>query len=221
MLFRPPKLYPITDVLLSGLSHAEQVVRLSEGGATLIQLREKNLATDEFQRQATEALREARKRGIRIIINDRVDLALALKADGVHLGQHDLPPEAARRMLGDQAIIGFSTHNVEQAGQAANFPIDYLAIGPIFTTLSKISADPVLGWTNLKKVRGAIGEFPLIAIGGITAENAAQVLAAGADAVAVISAVLSDSTAITRRTKQLIGTLNRADHRAKTYFTCV
>jgi len=204
MLFRPPKLYPITDVLLSGLSHAEQVVRLSEGGATLIQLREKNLAPDEFQRQAAEALREARKRGIRIIINDRVDLALALKADGVHLGQDDLPPEAARRILGDQAIIGFSTHNVEQARHAANLPIDYLAIGPIFTTSSKVRADPLVGLTNLRKVRRAIGEIPLIAIGGITAENAAQVLAAGVDAVAVISAVVADPAAISRRTEQLL-----------------
>ncbi|MGI9166650.1 MAG: thiamine phosphate synthase [Pyrinomonadaceae bacterium] len=204
MLFRPPKLYPITDVLLSGLSHAEQVVRLCEGGATLIQLREKNLAPDEFQRQAAEALREARKRGIRIIINDRVDLALALKADGVHLGQTDLPPEAARRLLGVQAIIGFSTHNVEQARHALSFPVDYLAIGPIFTTSSKIRANPVVGLTTLRKVRRAIGEIPLIAIGGITAENAAQVFAAGIDTVAVISAVVADPEAISRRTKQLL-----------------
>ena len=105
MLFRPPKLYPITDVQISGLSHAEQVVRLSEGGATLIQLREKNLTPDEFQREAAEALLEARKRGVRIIINDRVDLALALKADGVHLGQDDLPPEAARHLRLDPASV--------------------------------------------------------------------------------------------------------------------
>lgn len=204
MLFRPPKLYPITDVLLSGLSHAEQVVRLGAGGATLIQLREKNLSVDEFQRQAAEALREARKRGIRIIINDRVDLALALKADGVHLGQHDLPPDAARRLLGDQAIIGFSTHNVEQARQAATFPVDYLAIGPIFTTSSKVRADPLVGLITLREVRRAVGQIPLIAIGGITAENAAQVLAAGVDAVAVISAVLADPAAISKHTEQLL-----------------
>ncbi len=204
MLFRPPKLYPITDVLLSGLSHAEQVVRLGAGGATLIQLREKNLSVDEFQRQAAEALREARKRGIRIIINDRVDLALALKADGVHLGQHDLPPDAARRLLGDQAIIGFSTHNVEQARQAAIFPVDYLAIGPIFTTSSKVRADPLVGLITLREVRRAVGQIPLIAIGGITAENAAQVLAAGVDAVAVISAVLADPEAISLQTEQLL-----------------
>ena len=207
MLFRLPRLYPITDVLLSGLSHAEQVVRLSDGGATLIQLREKNLTPDEFQRQATEALREARKRGIRIIINDRVDLALALKSDGVHLGQHDLPPEAARRILGDGAIIGFSTHNVEQARHAAKLPVDYLAIGPIFLTSSKVQADPVVGLTKLGEVRRSIGEIPLIAIGGITAENAVQVLAAGADAVAVISAVVEDSAAISRRTQQLLKVL--------------
>ena len=210
MLFRLPKLYPITDVQMSGLSHAEQVVRLSEGGATLIQLREKNLAPAEFQRQAAEALLEARKRGIRIIINDRVDLALALKADGVHLGQDDLPPEAARAILGGQKIIGFSTHSLEQAQNAAKLPIDYLAIGPIFPTSSKTRPDPVVGLATLAQVRNVIGDTPLVAIGGITAENADEVLAAGADSVAIIKALLADPLAIISNTSKLLKSLNSA-----------
>ena len=207
MLFRPPKLYPITDVQISGLSHAEQVVRLSEGGATLIQLREKNLAPDEFQRQAADALLEARKREVRIIINDRVDLALALKADGVHLGQDDLPPEAARAILGDQKIIGFSTHSLGQARYAAKLPVDYLAMGPVFATSSKAHPDPLVGLAILEQVRKVIGDIPLVAIGGITKENAHEVLAAGADAVAIISALLADPPEISRNTAQLLKSL--------------
>ena len=96
MSFELPKLYPITDRRLSGLSHAEQVARLSDGGATVVQLREKHLGPREFYREAEEALRVARERGVRLIINDRADIALALGADGVHLGQDDMPPRAAR-----------------------------------------------------------------------------------------------------------------------------
>src|SRR5437879_3913067 len=119
------KLYPITDTRLSGLSQAAQVAQLIEGGATLIQLREKYLPAREFYQEAQEALRLARSRGSRIIINDRVDIALALKADGVHLGQDDLPPVAARKLLGADAIIGFSTHSAEQARTAIAMPVDY------------------------------------------------------------------------------------------------
>ena len=132
-----PKLYPITDRRLSGLSHAEQVARLADGGATFIQIREKHLSAREFYREAEEALRVARERGVKLIVNDRADIALALGADGVHLGQDDMPPEAARALLGDDAIIGFSTHNVAQAVEAARLPVDYVAIGPVFATSSK------------------------------------------------------------------------------------
>jgi len=142
---RLPKLYPITDARLTGLSHAEQVARLGAGGATLVQLREKHLSPVEFYREALEALRVARSLGVRLIINDRADIALALHADGVHLGQDDLPPEAARKLLGPTAIIGFSTHNLEQAIAAASLPIDYIAIGPIYSTSSKEKPDPVVG----------------------------------------------------------------------------
>lgn len=179
MIFRETAIYPLTDVRISGLSHAEQVIRLSNGGATIIQLREKNLTPREFFKQAKKALLIARQRGVLIVINDRVDMALSLQADGVHLGLGDFPPEAARRLLGDRAIIGVSTHSVEQARQAARLPVNYLAIGPIFATSSKSNSEPVVGLEGLREVRDAIGDLPLVAIGGINESNAPEVLQSG------------------------------------------
>ena len=181
------RLYPLTDRRLSGLSHAEQVSLLSEAGATLVQLREKALSPLEFHKEAAAALVVARKRGVRIIVNDRVDIALAIKADGVHLGQDDLPPDVARRLLGAEAIIGFSTHSLEQAQLAAKMPVDYVAIGPIFETSTKGTTDSPVGLQKLRVVRQALGTVPLVAVGGITSLNRQKVFDAGADAVAVIS----------------------------------
>ncbi|MEP6818402.1 MAG: thiamine phosphate synthase [bacterium] len=180
-------LYPITDRHLSVLSHADQVTQLSDCGATLIQLREKVDTASKFYADAEAALRIARARDVKIIINDRVDIALALNADGVHLGQEDLPPRAARRILGSDAIIGFSTHNLEQVRRAAQMPLDYVAIGPIFATATNMSSNPPVGLKGLDHVRKALGTIPLVAIGGITSENFRSVLQAGANAVAVIS----------------------------------
>src|ERR1044072_7757537 len=162
--FKPPKLYPVTDRRLSGLSHAEQVARLVEGGATFIQLREKHLSPREFYGEAEEALRVARAGGAKLIINDRADIALALGADGVHLGQDDMPPEAARALLGETAVIGFSTHSVEQAIAAARMPLDYIAVGPVFTTNSKENPDPVVGLEGLRRVRAAVSSVHVVAI---------------------------------------------------------
>jgi thiamine-phosphate pyrophosphorylase len=154
----------------------------------------------EFYEQAKIAFRP----GVQLIINDRVDLALAVGAHGVHLGQDDMPPEAARKLLGPNAIIGYSTHNIEQAIAAINLPIDYLAIGPIFATTTKTDTAPVLGLEALRTVREAIGGFPLVAIGGITHANAREVIRAGADSVAVISAVLTQSGGIPEATRKLL-----------------
>src|SRR5687768_11240200 len=137
MKFSLPKIYPITDVSISKLSHLEQVEKLIEGGAKLIQLRDKNASSKDFYEAAKKVIEFARPKKVKIIINDRVDIALVLKADGVHLGQDDLPPPHARKILGNKAIIGFSTHTLSQAVEAVNLPIDYLAIGPIFPTSSK------------------------------------------------------------------------------------
>jgi thiamine-phosphate pyrophosphorylase len=198
-----PRVYALTDVGLSGLSHAEQVELLSAGGATLVQLREKGMPAREFYHQAKEAVDVAARRGLQLIINDRVDVALAVGAQGVHLGQDDMPPEAARRLLGPGAVIGYSTHNIEQAIAATKLPIEYLAIGPIFATTTKSDTAPVLGLEGVRTVREAIGTFPLVAIGGITHANAREVIEAGADSVAVISALLSDPTRITEVTHRL------------------
>lgn len=189
--FRLPRVYPITDVEISGISHAEQIVLLGDGGATFVQLREKKLPALDFYQQAKTALTVAAERGLRVIINDRVDVALAAGAAGVHLGQDDLPPEAARKLLGDAAIIGYSTHSVAQAIAAASLPVDYIGIGPIFETGTKANPDPVVGLEGLRAVRTSVGYMPVVAIGGITATNAAAVIDAGADSVAVISALLS------------------------------
>ena len=207
MFPRAVRIYPITDAQLSGLSHAEQVARLIEGGATLIQLREKHLSPQEFYRQAEAALRVARLHGVRVIINDRVDIALALKADGVHLGQDDMSPQAARSLLGDKALIGFSTHNAEQARQSLNLPVDYIAAGPIFATSSKIDPQPAVGLKGLEQVRRIVADLPLVAIGGITSHNARTVLDSGADCIALISALLSDPSQISAKTRQFTSTI--------------
>lgn len=203
-MFPAVKVYPITDVRLSGLSHAEQVELLIQGGATLIQLREKHSSPREFFLQAQAAIEVARPHGVRIIINDRVDIALAVRADGVHLGQDDMPPKAARELLGEKALIGFSTHSPAQASQASTLPIDYLAIGPIFPTSSKNDPDPIVGLAGLEQVRNAVGDLPVVAIGGICSENIQIVLNEGATCVAVISGVLTDPQGISSATKRLI-----------------
>lgn len=198
------RLYPITDRRLSCLSHAEQVSHLSDGGATLVQLREKFLSPLAFYREATEALHQARERGVKVIINDRADIALALKADGVHLGQDDLPPEAARELLGPEVIIGFSTHNLEQALLATKMPIDYVAIGPIFSTATKQSAELSVGLDGLREVRRAVGGIPLVAIGGITSQNSQSVLDSGADAIAIISDIWTFLGEVADQTERLL-----------------
>lgn len=169
-----------------------------------MQLREKQLSPREFYREAEEALRVALSLGVRLIINDRVDIARALSADGVHLGQDDLPPAAAREILGDQAIIGFSTHSVEQAVKAARLPVDYIAIGPIFPTSSKENPDPVVGLDRLRRVREVVGQIPLVAVGGIRPENIKDVLKAGADCVAVISVLLTSPAGIEGSTREIL-----------------
>lgn len=208
MKFELPKLYPITDRRLSGLTHAEQVARLCEGGARVVQLREKHLSAREFYAEVLEALKVARLFGARLIINDRADVALAAGADGVHVGQEDVPPEAARALLGEGKIVGCSTHSVEQASAAAaRLPVDYIAIGPVFGTSSKENPDPVVGLEGVRRVRAAVGgSVALVAIGGVTLESAPSVLAAGADSLAVIGALLNTSNPaeITRRTREFL-----------------
>jgi thiamine-phosphate diphosphorylase len=139
-----------------------------------------------------------------LIVNDRVDIAMALGADGVHLGQDDLPPLEARRLLPPGGIIGVSTHSVEQAADAIKLPVDYIAAGPIFPTTSKADHEPVVGLEGLEKIREATGKLPLVAIGGITLENCRDVFSAGADSVAMISALVSDPPEITAKMRRAL-----------------
>ena len=204
MSFHLPKIYPITDTALSSLSHAEQVKDLIAGGATLIQLREKHNSARAFYADAYDAIRIARSAGAKVIINDRVDAALALGADGVHLGRTDMPVAAARRLLGKAAIIGFSTHNIEQVKAALKLPIDYLAFGPIFPTQSKRNADPVAGLDALGLIKSINGRLPVVAIGGIDKSNVVEALSAGADSAAIISAIVADTTQITKNVRDFL-----------------
>src|ERR1041384_2946135 len=198
-----PKIYPITDTTISGLSHRDQVKQLIEGGATLIQLREKRMSPREFFQDARDAVSIAHSAGSKLIINDRVDIALAIGADGVHLGQTDMPVEAARRLLGEHAIVGFSTHNLNQVEEAVSLPIDYLAFGPIFPTATKEYPDPIVGLTELAQIKNLAGSLPLVAIGGIIADRLREVLRTGADSVAIVSAVLNRAHPIAENLRNL------------------
>ena len=204
MSFRLPKIYPLTDVGLTGLTHAEQVRRLAKGGALLIQLRDKTAGPRDFLESAKAAVIAARECRVKLIINDRADIAAAVGADGVHLGQDDLSVAAARELLGAKAIVGLSTHSLSQAEAATKLGIDYLAFGPVFSTGTKDDTAPEVGLDGLKAVRSKVGEFPLVAIGGITLERALDVLRAGANSVAVISALLRNPHEIAAQTAHLL-----------------
>jgi thiamine-phosphate pyrophosphorylase len=199
-----PRIYPITDTAVSGLSHAEQVKRLIDGGATLIQLRDKLAAPKDFLREAEAALAVARRNNVRIIVNDRVDIAMAVDADGVHLGQSDVPVGAARTLLGAEAIIGYSTHNLAQVELATALPLDYIAYGPVFDTLTKRDHEPLVGLSQLREVKEAVGETPLVAIGGITRTNFTAALDAGANSVAIISDLLKEPNKIGEKLQRML-----------------
>jgi len=188
-----PPVYPITDRRLAGTDHAAQVRALASAGARFIQLREKELPDDQLYSEARSALEAAVDAGVTLIINDRVDLAIALNAPGVHLGQADLPPDSTRKLLGPEAIIGFSTHNIDQVREALKMPIDYLAFGPIYPTSTKDDPDPVTGIELLREVREIAESIPVVAIGGITRSNICDVLAAGAVSAAIIGDLYIDS----------------------------
>jgi thiamine-phosphate pyrophosphorylase len=206
MQYALPPLYPIVDFscfaaqpdpITAIVRYAEELIA---AGATLIQLRDKS--QPEQSKRFLSCARELRRvtwgagtmpRAM-LIINDRVDLCLAADADGVHLGQDDLSPTAARKIFdqvkdGKARIIGFSTHKLSQVIPADALPIDYIAIGPVFATGSKANPDPVIGLEGVRQAR-RVTKKPLVAIGGITRQNCSQVKAAGADAVAVISDLL-------------------------------
>jgi thiamine-phosphate pyrophosphorylase len=186
---RLPVLYAIVDPLDTRRSPIELADALLAGGARLLQLRLKGAPARECL-EVARALRAAtRAVGALLIVNDRADVARAAAADGVHLGQDDLPPPAARRVLGPGGIIGVSTHDLAQARAAAAAGADYVAVGPVYATATKADALQPRGLDLLRTVRAAV-TTPLVAIGGITADRAPAVRAAGADAVAMIGALV-------------------------------
>jgi thiamine-phosphate pyrophosphorylase len=192
-----PLLYPILDVdsLSAGCEEGKllQAVRahalaLAEAGCTLLQYRAKRLSAREALRHARELRRVLPE--ITLIMNDRADLCVGAGFDGVHLGQEDLSPTGARQVLGTKGFVGLSTHNTIQMSAALAEPVDYVALGPVFATGSKMNPDPVVGLAGVseaRRLRDEAGQgLPLVAIGGITRANAEAVLKAGADSVAVI-----------------------------------
>lgn len=180
-----------------------------DAGVRLFQLRMKTAETRRLYETAAALCPLVRKGGGTFIVNDRVDVAQAIGADGVHLGQEDLPLADARAILGPGRLIGISTHNIRQALEAEAGGADYIGFGPIFPTVTKENPDPVVGVDGLREVRARV-RIPVVAIGGITAKNAAAVRAAGADGVAVVSAVLAASDP-----KAAIAELLKAIERAK------
>ena len=187
-----PRLYAILDAACfpdapAMFAAAEQ---LTAGGATLLQYRNKSANARQMLEDAGELKRRVGSR-VKLIMNDRADLALAAGFDGLHIGQDDLSPEAARRIIGPDRWLGVSTHNPEQIAEADKSDADYLAIGPVFPTTSKANPDPVLGLDGVRRAR-RLTRKPLVAIGGITRTNARSVIEAGADSVAVISDLIRD-----------------------------
>ena len=185
------KLYMCTDrILARGRSLLRIVEDAAAGGVTMVQLREKGINTGEFFAVAQELRDMTRRRGIPLIINDRLDIALAVRADGVHLGQDDLPLKEARRIAGGEFIIGVSAHNPEEALAAERDGADYLGSGAVFPTGTKADISGVIGIAGLAALCASV-RIPVIGIGGIGPDNAAEVIRAGASGVAVISAILA------------------------------
>ncbi len=187
-----PRLYPILDA--DSFPDAARMFAAAEelaaAGITLLQFRNKQGTARQMLDQARE-LRARLAPNVKLIMNDRADLCLAAGFDGLHVGQDDLSPEAARKIIGPTRWLGVSTHNPEQISEADQTSADYLAIGPVFATTSKTNPDPVVGLAGVRRAR-ELTTKPLVAIGGITSANARSVIDAGADAVAVISGLLRD-----------------------------
>lgn len=191
-----PRLYAIVDVEAAGLA-ADAAINLARAylaaGVRLLQLRAKTMNGAALLELASLLATEAHAAGARLIINDRADIAVLAGADGVHVGQDDLPPGAVRRLVGPDAIVGLSTHTTAQIEQALTEPIDYLAIGPVFATTTKATGYEAVGYDAVRQAHDRVRarDLPVVAIGGITLDTAPEVVAAGATAVAVITDLMT------------------------------
>jgi thiamine-phosphate pyrophosphorylase len=197
-----PPLYAVLDPDQTKGRSPESVLReLLEGGVTLVQLRVKTMAPSEFFELAQRARSETRAHGCQLIVDDRVDIALACDADGVHLGQEDLPLTSGRRLMGDK-IVGISTHDIGQAKAAEQSGADYIGFGPMFGTTTKATGYSARGVEMLRQIRAAV-KLPIVAIGGINEQNVREVWQAGADSAAIISDILGADD-ITAKTKRIL-----------------
>ncbi len=199
------RVYVITHAGFRGRSHEEVARAALAGGATLLQLRDKQASARSLVETARRLVALARPEGIPVVVNDRVDVALAAGADGVHVGEEDLAVGDARRILGPHAVVGASAGTVEEAVQAQRDGADYVGVGPVFPTGTKPDAGAAIGLEGLSRIAGAV-RIPVVGIGGITPDNAAEVVRAGAAGVAVISAVADaeDMVEATRRLRQAV-----------------
>ncbi len=183
-------LYLVTDsTLAQGRSLEDIVIEAVQGGVTMVQLREKHLDTRAFIEMALRLKTALEPFGVPLIINDRVDVALASNAEGIHIGQSDMPYETARRLLGPDKIIGLSVENMQQVREANALDVDYIGVSPVFATPTKTDTARPFGIEGLRSA-AKISHHPIVAIGGINAATAPAVLAAGADGLAVVSAIV-------------------------------
>jgi thiamine-phosphate pyrophosphorylase len=191
-----PSLYAIVDadaVVRTGWQPLDLAAAYLRGGARFLQLRAKSMPGAELLATSSAVVQLARCHQACVIINDRADIARLAGADGVHVGQEDLAPAAVRAIIGDAALVGLSTHTIEQIDRAVREPVSYVAIGPVFDTATKATGYERVGLEMVREAarRATAQGVPLVAIGGMTLENAASVLAAGAASVAIISDLLS------------------------------
>jgi thiamine-phosphate pyrophosphorylase len=200
------RVYVVTGAARTrGRSHREIARAAIRGGATAVQLRMKDEPAREIMETAREIIPLCRAAGVTLILNDRVDVALAAEADGAHVGQDDLPAAAARALLGETRVLGVSAATVEEAVAAWRDGADYLGVGSVYATGTKADAGAAVGVGRLEAIRRAV-PIPLVGIGGITAENAAEVIRAGAAGVAVVAAVAlaPDMVEATRRLREVV-----------------
>ncbi len=207
-----PRLYVILDAALLTVPEIEFAQKLAGAGVRLLQYRNKSASSRELFESASRLSSFLVPRDVSFLVNDRADVASLAGASGVHVGQEDLGVEEARRVIGACKWVGVSTHNLEQFERAAATSADYIAVGPVFSTSTKANPDPVVGIDFIRRVR-ALTSKPIVAIGGITLDRAAEVIGAGADSVAVISDILVASDP-GKRARQFLDVLEAADHAA-------
>jgi thiamine-phosphate pyrophosphorylase len=208
----PPRLYVILDATLLDNSLYDCARKLAAAGVRWLQYRDKSASARDLLETSQKLISSLSSRGSSLIVNDRPDVAALAGAAGVHVGQEDLDAEQARAVVGKEMWVGVSTHTLEQFRRAASTSADYIAVGPVFDTTSKANPDPVVGLELIRQAR-QLTDKPIVAIGGITLDRAASVIAAGADSVAVIRDVLC-AVKPAEQARRYLETLDAANHAA-------